>query len=615
MLPILTWAYLRHLAVQYHADPAGPAFGSVQPREPATPYRFAVENFPGSHGFHCDPIPMPHGGSLPAAGTISNASDEGRGFGPDLDRRPGDLRFRPPNCGSKLDIRFGLGNDSGAGILPPSASVELGGSAFTSSMRFREQEGDTFGVSRHVPVAVAAAATGSPSPLTTVQPGLVSSVGSFVAVNDAIGMNITPALSQVLLAPPATSGSGASIIAAANGAADDNGTRGEEINSFYFYETEQFAVMWVLFTVIVLGNSAVLVTLMLNRTRKSRMNFFIKQLAIADLCVGLLSVLTDIIWRITVVWRAGNAACKAIRFVQACVTYASTYVLVALSIDRYDAITHPMNFSGCWSRARRLVAAAWSFSILFSLPITYFYEERLIQGKMQCWIDLVEAWRWQLYMCWVSGSLFVVPALIISACYAIIVRTIWAKGTILGPIDRTHNGMADLASRRASSRGIIPRAKVKTVKMTIVIVIVFVVCWSPYIIFDLLQVFGKIPPTQTNVAIATFIQSLAPLNSAANPLIYCLFSTQVCRMIKRLPPFRWLWSTKWCCRPHDSGNLPLGNGTTANGTAHGRFHNHNSSDSMRTLTTSLTVSRRSCLRPPRVVIVERPKTELAMSEV
>lgn len=84
---------------------------------------------------------------------------------------------------------------------------------------------------------------------------------------------------------------------------------------------------------------------------------------------------------------------------------------------------------------------------------------------------------------------------------------------------------------------------------------------------------------------------------------------------RRLPPFRWLWSTKWCCKPHDSGTLPLGNGTTVNGTAHGRFHNHNSSDSMRTLTTSLTVSRRSCLRPARVVIVERPKTEHAMSEV
>lgn len=99
-------------------------------------------------------------------------------------------------------------------------------------------------------------------------------------------------------------------------------------------------------------------------------------------------------------------------------------------------------------------------------------------------------------------------------------------------IDRTRNGGIDHGSRRASSRGIIPRAKVKTVKMTIVIVIVFVICWSPYIVFDLLQVFDKIPRTQTNIAVATLIQSLAPLNSAANPLIYCLFSTQVCRTLR-----------------------------------------------------------------------------------
>lgn len=69
-------------------------------------------------------------------------------------------------------------------------------------------------------------------------------------------------------------------------------------------------------------------------------------ISLTDLSVGLLNVLTDIIWRITVSWRAGNMACKFIRFLQACVVYASTYVLVALSIDRYDAITHPMNFSG-----------------------------------------------------------------------------------------------------------------------------------------------------------------------------------------------------------------------------------------------------------------------------
>ena len=49
-------------------------------------------------------------------------------------------------------------------------------------------------------------------------------------------------------------------------------------------QTEQFVFLWILFTVIVLGNSAVLVTLFLHRARKSRMNFFIKQLALAGTC-------------------------------------------------------------------------------------------------------------------------------------------------------------------------------------------------------------------------------------------------------------------------------------------------------------------------------------------
>lgn len=137
----------------------------------------------------------------------------------------------------------------------------------------------------------------------------------------------------------------------------------------------------------------------------------------------------------------------------------------------------------------------------------------------------------------VALVLFILPALIISLCYAIIVKTIWENGTYLGATKKNVRGKQkskgldddddDRGSRRASSRGIIPKAKVKTIKMTFVIVIVFILCWSPYIVFDLLQVFDQIPRTQTNLAVATFIQSLAPLNSAANPLIYCMFSAQI----------------------------------------------------------------------------------------
>jgi neuropeptide S receptor 1 len=119
--------------------------------------------------------------------------------------------------------------------------------------------------------------------------------------------------------------------------------------------------------------------------------------------------------------------------------------------------------------------------------LLYFYLSiaRHTKDRTQCWIELGDAWRWQLYMSLVAIVLFIIPALIISGCYAIIVKTIWEKGTctymapsrekrknLRNGANRDTDDEDDRGSRRASSRGIIPRAKVKTVKMTFVIVIV-----------------------------------------------------------------------------------------------------------------------------------------------
>jgi len=312
--------------------------------------------------------------------------------------------------------------------------------------------------------------------------------------------------------------------------------------------TIQFTVLWILFLSIVLGNGAVLIALSFNKARKNRMNFFIMHLALADLLVGLVSVMIDMIWRTTVTWSAGPIACKVVKYLQVVVTYSSTYVLVALSIDRYDAITHPMNFSSSWRRARALIGCAWILSFVFAVPSVFINEEAVIQGRTQCWIEM-SPWQWKLYISIVATTVFVVPAIVISGCYAIIVYTIWSKSKLLSPaknntLQRGAKKPEEHDIRRSSSRGIIPKAKIKTVKMTFVIVFVFILCWSPYIVFDLLQVYGYIPKTQSSVALATFIQSLAPLNSAANPIIYCLFSTHICRSLRQVPPFRWLL----CCR-------------------------------------------------------------------
>ncbi|XP_064474475.1 cardioacceleratory peptide receptor-like isoform X2 [Ornithodoros turicata] len=357
----------------------------------------------------------------------------------------------------------------------------------------------------------------------------------------------------------------------ANGSNTANETTEPDLEYFYFYQVETLTFLWVLFTMIVVGNSSVLVALLLSKNRKSRMNFFIMHLAIADLAVGLISVLTDIIWKTTVDWYGGNVGCKFVRFAQILVTYSSTYVLVALSIDRYDAITHPMNFSGSWKRARWLVATAWITSTVMSVPAIFLNHEVVVKGRLQCWINLTP-WEWKLYMTLVAISLFFIPTLIITACYSIIVYTIWTKSKILsypklsnksvssqGSIStNSKSGDHDTDTKRTSSRGIIPKAKIKTIKMTLIIVFVFVLCWSPYFIYDLLQVYGYISQTQTAIAVSTFIQSLAPLNSVANPVIYCLFSTNLCRNLRSLRLCNWLAEKlcKCCAAPGSSSSRP-----------------------------------------------------------
>lgn len=82
-------------------------------------------------------------------------------------------------------------------------------------------------------------------------------------------------------------------------------------------------------------------------------------------------------------------------------------------------------------RARILVAAAWILSAVFSTPMLVLYEEGLVQGQVQCWIDLPAPWQWQLYLTLVAVSLLVLPALLIFACYIVIVRTIWVQSAAL----------------------------------------------------------------------------------------------------------------------------------------------------------------------------------------
>ena len=117
--------------------------------------------------------------------------------------------------------------------------------------------------------------------------------------------------------------------------------------AFFFLQSDILnSVNWLF---LFLGNSTVLIALITAKGRKSRMNFFIKHLAAADLCVGLISVLTDIIWKITISWDAGIVVCKLIRFLQVTSSIHVVFLRNRLYLGRTDVTSLSMRF-GKWGR-------------------------------------------------------------------------------------------------------------------------------------------------------------------------------------------------------------------------------------------------------------------------
>ena len=80
-----------------------------------------------------------------------------------------------------------------------------------------------------------------------------------------------------------------------------------------------------------------------NRGRKSRVTILILHLNASDTLVLLGTVATQLIWELSDRnWALGNVVCKLYKYFQAFTIMASSNMLIALSVDRHQAIRAPL---------------------------------------------------------------------------------------------------------------------------------------------------------------------------------------------------------------------------------------------------------------------------------
>ncbi|XP_047485850.1 vasopressin V1a receptor-like [Penaeus chinensis] len=133
----------------------------------------------------------------------------------------------------------------------------------------------------------------------------------------------------------------------------------------------RMGILTVMFALALVGNSRVMWVLRQKWSSRGRMTVMSFNVTLADTLVALITILGQLMWEILEKhWYLGNGACKIYKVASTFAITSSNYMLVAMAIDRHEAVVRPLN---PFISAKNLALAAWAVSLLPSLPNLFIF--------------------------------------------------------------------------------------------------------------------------------------------------------------------------------------------------------------------------------------------------
>ncbi|XP_048886484.1 gonadotropin-releasing hormone II receptor-like isoform X1 [Brienomyrus brachyistius] len=290
-------------------------------------------------------------------------------------------------------------------------------------------------------------------------------------------------------------------------------------------------ITFILCAISAACNVAVLWAASVNKQRKSHVRTLIVNLTAADLLVTLIVMPLDAIWNITVQWLAGDTACRMLMFLKLLAMYSSAFVTVVISLDRQTAILNPLAINKARRKSRVMLTLAWLMSVLLSAPQMFLFHNVTItvpQNFTQCTTrgSFSRHWQETLYNMCTFVCLFLLPLAIMIFCYTRILMEISKRMT------KGYLSSKEVHLRRSKNN--IPKARMRTLKMSIAIVTSFIICWTPYYLLGLWYWFspdGLEEAVSHSLTHMLFIFGL--FNACLDPITYGLFSIHFHRGLRR----------------------------------------------------------------------------------
>uniref|UniRef100_A0A3P9QAM6 P2Y purinoceptor 2 n=1 Tax=Poecilia reticulata TaxID=8081 RepID=A0A3P9QAM6_POERE len=174
-------------------------------------------------------------------------------------------------------------------------------------------------------------------------------------------------------------------------------------------------------------------------------------------------------------WPFSEPVCKLIRFLFYANLYGSILFLCCISLHRFLGICHPVR-SLSWVSARRarlVSVAVWACVLFCQAPILYFARTRDVKTERICY-DTTSSELFNdflVYSSVVSVLMFALPFMVVMVCYGLMVRKLLEPGW---GSNKRGEGDGEGGGLKAQ------RSKQKSVKMIIIVLAAFMLCFLPF---------------------------------------------------------------------------------------------------------------------------------------
>uniref|UniRef100_A0A3Q3E7N3 Gastrin/cholecystokinin type B receptor n=1 Tax=Labrus bergylta TaxID=56723 RepID=A0A3Q3E7N3_9LABR len=270
----------------------------------------------------------------------------------------------------------------------------------------------------------------------------------------------------------------------------------------------------------------------------------------------------------------GATMCKIVSYFMGISVSISTFSLVAIALERYSAICNPLK-SRVWqtrSHAYKVIAVTWALAFVIMIPYPIISHLESFQRPdnttaHQCrhkWPIAKAEQTWYILLLLV---LFAIPGVVMIVAYGLISRELYrgiqfemghkkdstdvkngltstvstgsddGDGCYVNAVHSPHSmEMSSMVAPVRSKKAERPRsntseakleAKKRVIRMLVVIVVLFFLCWMPLYCANTWRAFDDLSAKHAlSGAPIAFIHLLCYTSACVNPIIYCFMNTR-----------------------------------------------------------------------------------------